>query len=135
MPDGFEVFDAWRRSFVRFDPGARAATHEVELATRVALDALGNTPGEVASTLLRGGWTGTEASACACPVAVYLLAVVPGYSFRVNRSTVHVYRPAGRRDGAELDVMIACVTIPAPVSALIDAFDLGAYPELCRWAR
>jgi hypothetical protein len=88
-----------------------------------ALAALGATVGQVADRLTATGRQGCREDCNRCPVAVYLLAVIP------DATEVHVGQdfaviwdwPAVRRSRALL---------PAPVALFVSRFDSGHYPHL-----
>lgn len=92
----------------------------------VALDMLGDTADDVADVLSAGGWTGLRNDPCACPVAVYLRAVLPqtaavavsvnGISVTTDDERMHDSTPPGpaefiaRFDDGDYDELAAVVT-------------------------
>jgi hypothetical protein len=88
-----------------------------------ALAALGATETEVAETLSRGGCRGRRGSSCACPVAIYLHAVIlDAESVLVEATETFVHLD----DGTKLDA-----ATPEPVYAFMAAFDKGTrYQDL-----
>ena len=98
--------------------------HDVTTASQAAgaLRTLGDTAESVALTLLYGGWLGLRHSSTACPVALYLTAVLPdviGVAVGSDEATIH---PAGGTD-------IAVGLTPA-VAGFVLSFDIGVFPEL-----
>ncbi|PRY17626.1 hypothetical protein [Pseudosporangium ferrugineum] len=87
-----------------------------------ALRSLGSTADGVADTLEAGGWRGLRHDAGACPVSLYLTAVVAGTrgaAVGSDQATVH-----------PLDGPDAEVDLPLAVADFVVAFDRGAYPDL-----
>jgi hypothetical protein len=90
----------------------------------LALHVLGDNAEEIAETLLNGNWLGRRHDSGACPIAVFLTAILPGVLGVVvgsNQLTIH---PA---DDAEPDIE---VDLPPAVAGFVLAFDIGAFPEL-----
>lgn len=90
-----------------------------------ALNDLGDTAKTIAAALLASGYTGHVASAPSCPIARYLITVVPDLdaeTIAVGTDDAGLWNePHGY--GIEVD-------LPGPVIAFVAAFDSGAYPEL-----
>lgn len=80
-----------------------------------AMKELGESPGEIHDTLVKGGFSGTPSHGRTCPVARYLNAKV-SESVSVSGSTVYW-------DGKS-------VPTTAPVREFVGHFDMGKYPEL-----
>jgi hypothetical protein len=96
----------------------------LEHYAKVALYVLGENAEEIAETLLNGYWLGRRHDSGACPIAVFLTAILPGVRGVVvgsNQLTIH---PA---DDNEPDVD---VDLPLAVAGFVLAFDIGAFPEL-----
>jgi len=104
----------------------RTVLHGLPLASRVygALDALGKDVDEVADTLRTAQIRGQRVRAFGCPVAGWLCRATadgkphPPGTFAVNAGTVLIYPAAGQ-------VPSDAVTVPAPVSEFVRAFDGG----------
>ena len=89
-----------------------------------ALRVLGDNAEDIAETLLNGYWLGRRHDSGACPIAVFLTAILPGVRGVVvgsNQLTIH---PA---DESMPDVD---VDLPPAVAGFVLAFDIGAFPEL-----
>lgn len=100
--------------------------HEITLKQRAesALVALGDTAEKVAHTLMNGGWRGRPHESGTCPIALYLMTVLPGVLGVIvgsDRATIHPI------DEADAD---AEVHLTAAVAGFVLAFDIGAFPEL-----
>lgn len=82
-----------------------------------AMQALGNTPGDVAATLFDRGIRGFKSCTRGCPLAVYLHVIgYEGYS--ISRKWVH----DGHGEFAEV--------LPTACVAFVDAFDGGRFDYL-----
>lgn len=100
--------------------------HDITLKRRAeaALVALGNTAEKIALTLLNGGWRGQRHDSGACPIALYLMTVLPGVLGVVVGSDQATIHPA---DDAEPDIEVDLTTA---VAGFVLAFDIGAFPKL-----
>lgn len=94
-------------------PGA-----QLEAAATRALDALGQTPAEVAGTLYRSGYKGLTCVAAWCPVAAYL-------SDRFGHGLV-----GPRLATVVMDGVRAELELPEAVRGFVEAFDNGAFTHL-----
>jgi hypothetical protein len=95
-------------------------TRHLHLLT--ALHALGATADDVANTLELGGWSGRPGDACNCPIAQYLVDMIPdATSAAVSESAATVFLT---------DARTAETVMPAGAAAFVDRFDDGAYPYL-----
>lgn len=96
--------------------------NSVRRTLSIALDVLGDTADDVADVLTAGGWKGLRNDPSACPVAVYLKAVVPN----VAVATVSV-------NGTTLittDEHTTHMPTPHGPAEFVAAFDNGEYDEL-----
>lgn len=87
-----------------------------------ALRSLGSTADDVADMLDGGGCRGLRHDAGACPVSLFLTAVLPdvrGAAVGAGQATVF---PVA---GPDLEI-----DLPAAVATFVEAFDNGAYPDL-----
>ena len=87
-----------------------------------ALQSLGSTADNIADNLEIGGWRGLRHDAGACPISLYLTAVVPhvqGAAVGADQATIHTL------DGPDLEI-----DLPPAVADFVRAFDNGAYPDL-----
>jgi hypothetical protein len=89
------------------------------------LDAMGDHPSAVATSLRAEDVRGVRGSALAHPVCRWLIRLVPDLGVVLGLDTVHVFRP-GRGPAMQ------GVTVPMPpaVRAFVDRFDDGQYPDL-----
>lgn len=100
-----------------------------EEALRTALTALGDTPEAVAEKLLELGCKGHRNNCGACPVAMYLLKVIPdAVSVRVDSDAVierYVFTDVNfdRLDDVKVDT-------PDAVGCFIEQFDEGGFDDL-----
>src|SRR5262249_40737012 len=82
------------------------------------LAAPGDSAATVAETLLRGGYTGTPGSCDTCPIAGYLLDVIPDATgVAVSENEAEVTTASGRLH----------VAMPPGPAGFITAFDNGGY--------
>jgi hypothetical protein len=88
-----------------------------------ALAALGSTAGQVADRLTAAGRQGCREDCNRCPVATYLLAVIPDATeVHVGQDFASIWNwPAVRRSR---------VLLPAPVAQFVTEFDSGHYSHL-----
>jgi len=98
-------------------------------AALAALDKGGSE--DVAMRLQELGIRGRQDSGCACPIAEYLLRVVPGMeSVTVGAESAYVYGIT--YDDLDFQIVLGPthVTLPDSVSAFVEDFDQGCFPEL-----
>ncbi|WP_430789041.1 hypothetical protein [Actinoplanes sp. G11-F43] len=96
----------------------------LEHHAKVALHVLGDNAEDIAETLPNGNWLGRRHNSGACPIAVFLTAILPGVRGVVvgsNQLTIHPV------DDNEPDID---VDLPPAVAGFVLAFDIGAFPEL-----
>jgi hypothetical protein len=89
------------------------------------LDAMGEDPGAVATTLRTEEVRGVRGSALAHPVCRWLVRLVPDLGAAIGLDTVHVFRP-----GTGLTMQGALVPLPTAVREFADRFDDGHHPDL-----
>lgn len=88
---------------------------------------------DVAIRLQELGIRGDKDNDCDCPVARYLIAVVPGIeSATVGAETAFVTGIVSRviEGHVESDSLRYVAHLPESVSAFVEDFDAGCYPEL-----
>lgn len=86
---------------------------------------------DVAERLAELGFKGCRGNDGACPVAVYMLTVVPRLEWTVvGGESAYVY--GWRYDDLGMTEHLGPVNIPLPdsVSAFVEDFDQGCFPEL-----
>jgi hypothetical protein len=89
-----------------------------------ALIALGDNAEQIAVTLLRGGWYGERHNSGACPIAHYLMTVLPEVlDLAVGSYQATLYTVSDTNPDIEIDLTEA-------VAGFVLTFDIGAYPEL-----
>jgi hypothetical protein len=88
---------------------------------------------DVAMRLEELGIRGRQDSGCACPIAEYLLQVVPGMdSVTVERESAYVYGIRYDLDDPAFPIVLGPlhITLPDSVSAFVADFDQGCFPQL-----
>ena len=92
------------------------------LRLMTALHALGPTAADVADTLDDGGWSGIPGDAMQCPIAQYLVDVVPdATSAAVSEYAVSVFTTDGQ---------MTETVMPAGPAAFVGRFDDGEFRYL-----
>lgn len=106
---------------------------QLKKQTSALLAGLGNSPGEVATSLQAVGVQGVPKNNRSCAIALYLTAlmgseprirsVTVGHcSLLINMITPPDFRPAGRLQ----------VQLPKPVRRFVSEFDAGQHPMITR---
>lgn len=86
---------------------------------------------DVAIRLQELGFRGAPDCEGACPVAQYLLTVVPGLDYALVEASDVFYQGGGiDEDGFYWSTVPWHTTLPDAVSAFVEDFDQGIYPEL-----
>lgn len=88
---------------------------------------------DVAARLAELGITGRQDSGCACPLANYLHIVIPALeSVTVESGSAYVYGITYALDDPAFPIVLGPlhITLPESVSAFVEDFDQGCFPEL-----
>lgn len=96
-----------------------------------ALVTLGDTPEQIAQSLIAKGITGDQKMAGSCPLANYLVQEIPEAKAATIYTSAFVFRttPEEEQDDDDGDRGVK-VRTPGEHLEFMDAFDNGAYPAL-----
>lgn len=98
------------------------------------LNSLGDTPDQVASSLIDGGFRGEPYACDACPVALYLANGLAEAGLHVHSVQVNAIEACVLHVGTDDDDEHIYVDVPQPVAWFIEQFDEGQHPNLIQQA-